>query len=534
MTIQKKNELERIYANHYDGDICFFGGGVFVKRILRFFQEENLPLPVAIIDNDPQKQGTSILSVPVISLEEGMKQFKNPVFVLTSKLFYEEIYETLIQTIDESKVFCYFDFIGIKHNKTTKKFASLETLDTLWKESVRARCISQDKKLSDILFLNLHYTNKCFFVMDGKKYLGTIDLKEFVNLEQSVISENLTLKELLPKCNPRKKFQLEQKETYFNLPQLGLAYAIFANPTGGELPVVSKDTGELLAILDKTTCYAYLAQEDYENVVCEISWGKSHGRQDLNFNQYRQNINSQNGEDGVLSHIFDIIGTKSSYAVEFGGWDGIYLSNIRTLITERNFSGLFIEGVPERAEEGKKNYEQIDRVEFVNAFVEFEGENTLDAILNRVGAPKEIDIVSIDIDGYDYHVWDAFQEYRPRVIVIEHNNFIPQDVLFVNPRKKDVFKGNSAYALVSLGISKGYSLVAVIGCNCIFVLNEEFSKFPVFDNSLEALFLEPSSTVNRSLQCYDKSHYSVSMQDNYIWHNNQAFEGKEFRFIPEN
>lgn len=533
MTIQKKHELERIYAEHYDGEICFFGGGAFAKHVLSFFQEENLPQPVAIIDNDVKKQGTSMLSVPVMSLEDGMKQFKNPIFVITSKDFCEEIFETLIQTIDESKVFFSYDFVGIKHNKTTKKFASIETLDTLWKESVKARCISHDKKLADLLFLNLHYTNKCFYVMDGKKYLGTIDLKECVNWEQSMISQNLTLKDLLAKFTINKKLQLEQKETYFNLAQLYMLYSVFSNTTGDELPVVSQSTGELLAILDKTTCYAYLGQENYEKTVCELSWAKAASRQDLNLNKYRKNINSQNGEDGVISHIFDVIGTKSSYAVEFGGWDGIFLSNIRNLILERNFSGLFIEGVPERAEEGKKNYEHLDRVEMVNAFVGFEGENTLDAILNRAGAPKEIDLISIDIDGYDYHVWDAFQEYRPRVIVIEHNSFIPQDVLFVNPRKNDVFKGNSAYALVSLGISKGYSLVAVIGCNCIFVLNEEFSKFPVFDNSLEALFLEASSTVNRSMQCYDKSLYSVSMHKNYVWVKNVPFEGKEFRFIPD-
>lgn len=528
-----KKEFEKIYSHDFQDSLCFFGAGTFCKTVLKFFQEENLPLPVAICDNNSSKQGTDILSIPVMSLEEAKKRYKNIVIVITSKLYAQEIYEKLMATEEETSVFTFCDFIAVKHEKTNKSFVSLETLDTLWKESVKERCLSKDKKLSDLLLLNLYYTNKCYYVMDGKKFLGTIDLSDFINLDRSALSSDCTLEEVLGKIKPRQSFSLEEKEAFFNLSQLSLLFSVFSPSTGDELPILEKDSGELLGILDKTTCYAFLAEENYEKELCEFAWKKTANRQDLNLNQYRHNINSQNGEDGVLSYIFDVIGTTSCYAVEFGGWDGIFLSNVRNLIMERGFSGLFIEGVPERAEDGRKNYESIDRVEMVNAFVEFEGENTLDAILDRANTPKEIDIMSIDIDGYDYHVWDALKKYRPRVVIIEHNNYIPKDVLFVNPRQTDVFKGNSAYALVSLGISKGYSLVAVFGCNCIFVLNEELSKFPVFDNSLEALLQDSSSTASRSFQCFDMSLYSLSMQDNYIWNENKPFEGKEFRFITD-
>ena len=42
----------------------------------------------------------------------------------------------------------------------------------------------------------------------------------------------------------------------------------------------------------------------------------------------------------------------------------------------------------------------------------------------------EIDLLSIDIDGNDYHVWKAIDVINPRVVVIEYNaKFTPHFVL---------------------------------------------------------------------------------------------------------
>lgn len=59
-------------------------------------------------------------------------------------------------------------------------------------------------------------------------------------------------------------------------------------------------------------------------------------------NKYGYSVNSQSGEDGILDYIFKVIGFKSHYAVEFGAWDGIHLSNIRNLIVNYAFRTLFI------------------------------------------------------------------------------------------------------------------------------------------------------------------------------------------------
>ena len=94
----------------------------------------------------------------------------------------------------------------------------------------------------------------------------------------------------------------------------------------------------------------------------------------------------------------------------------------------------------------------------------------------------QIDVLSIDIDGYDYHVWDAVQDYRPRIVIIEYNPSIPNDIIAINPHREDIFTGSSAAALVELGRKKGYSLIAVTQTNLLFVVNEEYDKLEIWDN----------------------------------------------------
>ena len=41
---------------------------------------------------------------------------------------------------------------------------------------------------------------------------------------------------------------------------------------------------------------------------------------------------------------------------------------------------------------------------------------------------KLIDVFSIDIDGYDYLVWERLKKYDARLVVIEFNPTIPSNV----------------------------------------------------------------------------------------------------------
>jgi hypothetical protein len=158
------------------------------------------------------------------------------------------------------------------------------------------------------------------------------------------------------------------------------------------------------------------------------------------------NVYSQAGEDGVLAKILDVLGDGNKWCVEFGAWDGKYLSNTYNLVEKRGFSAVMIEGSAKRHRDLVASFKDNPRIVPVHAFVGFTPADGLDAILARTSIPREFDVLSIDIDGNDYHVWKAVTAYRPRIVVIEYNPTVPTAVDFVQPADMSINQGTSLSA----------------------------------------------------------------------------------------
>ena len=205
--------------------------------------------------------------------------------------------------------------------------------------------------------------------------------------------------------------------------------------------------------------------------------------------QHKRTIVSQHGEEGVLEKIFEVIGTKNKWCVEFGAWDGVYLSNTYYFIKELGWSAVLIEADPERFEELTQNFAGNEGVFPIRTFIGYEpGKDTIDDALKTTDIPTDFDLISIDIDGNDYHIWESMAVYRPRVVIIEFNPSVPNNVVFIQDRDLNIAHGCSLAALVELGRKKGYELVSVIGGNGVFVVAEEFEKFGIEDNSIDAMY----------------------------------------------
>jgi hypothetical protein len=208
--------------------------------------------------------------------------------------------------------------------------------------------------------------------------------------------------------------------------------------------------------------------------------------------EHAGDVTSQNGEDGIIAKILDVIGTPCGWCVEFSAGDGRYLSNTHNLIANRGFYAVMIEGSEQRFRDLQAAFKDNPKVYPVNAFVGFTEADGLDAILARTPIPEAFDVLSIDIDGNDYHVWNAVQRYRPRVVVIEYNPTIPTAVDFVQPPDLSINQGASITALNRLAAQKGYELVAVTLHNCLFVRREYFAAFGIEDNSVASLRADES------------------------------------------
>jgi len=221
-----------------------------------------------------------------------------------------------------------------------------------------------------------------------------------------------------------------------------------------------------------------------------------------NLGTYRKSITSQYGEDGVLEHIFEIIGVENKWCVEFGA--GSHNNNTWHLINSEEWSGVLIEAHPVYFKRLKKNYSSNHKITCLPHFVEFKGKHTLDAILKRTDIPQSFDLLIIDIDGNDYHVWKAVKEYFPRVVMIEYNGNIPFGIEFVQPRSGKVWGGASLSSLVDIGKQKGYELVYAHIANAIFVRKNLYSHFKIENNSPEHI-VEPFWPERNFFQLYDGS-----------------------------
>jgi len=129
--------------------------------------------------------------------------------------------------------------------------------------------------------------------------------------------------------------------------------------------------------------------------------------------QFQKNINSQFGEDGIIEEILNRISQASmldSWCVEFGAWDGLHLSNTCNLIKNKSYKAVLIEGDVKKHRDLCKNFPSQDVIKICR-FVTFDGDSTLDRILQNTPIPCNFDFLSIDIDGCDYFIFESLEIY---------------------------------------------------------------------------------------------------------------------------
>jgi hypothetical protein len=192
-------------------------------------------------------------------------------------------------------------------------------------------------------------------------------------------------------------------------------------------------------------------------------------------NRYEFKVFSQAGEDGIISEIFNRIGTTNKFFVEFGVGNG--LENNSAYLLVKGWQGYWIEGSDRFCQSIRQSFEDLianQQLTLKNTFIT--GENIED-LFRKGNVPTELDLLSIDIDGNDYWVWQAITNYRPRVVIVEYNAIYPPEsswVMQYNPShqwKYNSHMGSSLKALEKLGHQKGYKLVgcSFSGVNAFFV-----------------------------------------------------------------
>lgn len=183
---------------------------------------------------------------------------------------------------------------------------------------------------------------------------------------------------------------------------------------------------------------------------------------------------SQNGEDGIIDELVRHLGIDDRYFVEFGVQDGIEC-NTRVLAEVMGWSGLYFEPSPDDHEALARRWAGSDAITVVNDAV---SPAHIDEQFRRHGVPEQFGLLSIDVDGQDYWIWEALPDrYQPAIVIVECNSSFPRGSAIVEARGlpwtkqySDTF-GASIEALRQLGERRGYVLVHVdlTGINTFFV-----------------------------------------------------------------
>lgn len=178
---------------------------------------------------------------------------------------------------------------------------------------------------------------------------------------------------------------------------------------------------------------------------------------------------SQWGEDGIIQQLTRAVPVDRPIFVEFGVQDYTE-SNTRFLLANNNWSGLVIDGNPKHVASIKRDpiYWRYN----LKAECAFIDRDNINNLIRGAGISGDIGLLSIDIDGNDYWVWEALTVVSPRILVLEYNAIfgahaavsVPYEASFERTRAhySNLYWGASLAALVGLSTRKGYVFV---GCN---------------------------------------------------------------------
>lgn len=194
------------------------------------------------------------------------------------------------------------------------------------------------------------------------------------------------------------------------------------------------------------------------------------------FNAYEFSYYSQNGEDGLILFLLSKIGVAHHYVVEIGTGDARQCNSIN-LIRNFGWRGCLIEASESCSAKANDYFRQCrisDRIQLLQ--VTARPENIRD-LFRQAGVSSQVDVLSIDIDSYDYWLWLAIDMISPRLVVIEYNaSFGPVRSVTV-PYANEwapvsiYYHGASVTALARLGRQKAYVLAGCDskGVNAFFI-----------------------------------------------------------------
>jgi hypothetical protein len=180
---------------------------------------------------------------------------------------------------------------------------------------------------------------------------------------------------------------------------------------------------------------------------------------------------SQFGDDGIIQYSINRLHLPIAERrfIEFGV-ENYYEANTRFLLLNDNWSGLIMDGSDAYISDVRR--ESLYWRHDLTALARFIRRENINPILEEAGFSGRIGILSIDVDGNDYWIWEALTAVDPAIVIVEYNGIFGSHEAVTIPYQPDFARQNAHYsylywgtslqALSHLAARKGY---VWIGCN---------------------------------------------------------------------
>jgi len=204
-------------------------------------------------------------------------------------------------------------------------------------------------------------------------------------------------------------------------------------------------------------------------------------------NEVEFQVFSQFGDDGIIAWLTTKLPLPNKTFVEFGV-ENYREANTRFLLINKYWSGLVIDG-------NNENIKQI-RNEQIHTFYDLQPEcafitrDNINIIISTSRFDKDVGVLSVDIDGNDYWVWEAINSINPIIVIIEYNSLFGFEHPYTIPYQADFvrgtsmpfsFYGTSLLSACDLAYEKGYIFIGCnsAGNNAYFIRKDYMQHLPI-------------------------------------------------------
>tara|TARA_B100002052_G_scaffold265065_1_gene261363 strand:- start:321 stop:1178 length:858 start_codon:yes stop_codon:yes gene_type:complete len=210
-------------------------------------------------------------------------------------------------------------------------------------------------------------------------------------------------------------------------------------------------------------------------------------------------VYSQNDEDGIINSIFNDIGVTNKLFCEIGIGDTVENNTHNLLLND--WTGLWIDINGKHIKKLKKKISKNqNKLDFIINKITPTNINHFIVSSEKMRKNNEIDFFSIDIDSYDLQCLQNLDVISPRLICVEYNSKIRENIkLKINEIKNfkweyDDYFGSSLLSINSIMDKKGYKLVAtnITGSNAFYVKKELSVLTKTNNQNIKDLYSPPN------------------------------------------